>query len=158
MKKRKNVSKIWTDERIESLRRLWNNNLSSSLIAAELNRARDGKFTRNAVIGAAHRLCLSRRLGTLFKRLPYPRRTAPSGKRPPVAETAIGPAIAVEQGRFDASMPYRRTLMFLQSGQCHYPINDPRDAVGLFYCGADADGEYCDHHYELMYQPERVRR
>src|SRR6478672_13863661 len=46
----------WTDERVELLKKLWNQGLSASQIAGEL-----GSVTRNAVIGKVHRLGLSGR-------------------------------------------------------------------------------------------------
>ena len=46
----------WTDERVDLLRRLWDEGLSASQIAAQL-----GGVTRNAVIGKVHRLGLSGR-------------------------------------------------------------------------------------------------
>jgi GcrA cell cycle regulator len=48
----------WTDERIETLKRMWNEGQSASQIAKEL-----GGVTRNAVIGKVHRLGLSHRTG-----------------------------------------------------------------------------------------------
>lgn len=46
----------WTEERIETLRKLWENGLTASQIADEL-----GGVSRNAVIGKAHRLGLKSR-------------------------------------------------------------------------------------------------
>ena len=46
----------WTDERIESLRTMWEKGLTASQIADEL-----GGVSRNAVIGKAHRLGLKSR-------------------------------------------------------------------------------------------------
>ena len=46
----------WSDERVELLKKLWQDGLSASQIAAEL-----GSVTRNAVIGKVHRLGLSGR-------------------------------------------------------------------------------------------------
>jgi len=46
----------WTDERVETLRRMWADGQSASQIAKEL-----GGVTRNAVIGKVHRLGLSNR-------------------------------------------------------------------------------------------------
>jgi GcrA cell cycle regulator len=46
----------WTDERIETLRTLWENGLTASQIADQL-----GGVSRNAVIGKAHRLGLKSR-------------------------------------------------------------------------------------------------
>src|SRR2546430_17469210 len=46
----------WTDERVETLKKLWADGHSASQIAAEL-----GGITRNAVIGKVHRLGLAGR-------------------------------------------------------------------------------------------------
>jgi GcrA cell cycle regulator len=46
----------WTDERVETLKKLWTDGLSASQIAAQL-----GGVTRNAVIGKVHRLGVSGR-------------------------------------------------------------------------------------------------
>ncbi|WP_210526987.1 GcrA family cell cycle regulator [Rubellimicrobium arenae] len=46
----------WTDERVETLKRMWAEGASASQIAKEL-----GQVTRNAVIGKVHRLGLSNR-------------------------------------------------------------------------------------------------
>lgn len=46
----------WTDERVETLKRMWSDGQSASAIAKEL-----GGVTRNAVIGKVHRLGLSNR-------------------------------------------------------------------------------------------------
>ena len=47
----------WTDERVETLKKLWMEGLSASQIAGELGQG----VTRNAVIGKVHRLKLSAR-------------------------------------------------------------------------------------------------
>jgi GcrA cell cycle regulator len=56
----------WTDERVETLKKMWGDGQSASQIAKEL-----GGVTRNAVIGKVHRLGLSNRAGTT---------AAPAGK------------------------------------------------------------------------------
>ena len=48
----------WTDERVETLKKMWSDGQSASQIAKEL-----GGVTRNAVIGKVHRLGLSNRAG-----------------------------------------------------------------------------------------------
>jgi len=48
----------WTEERVETLKRMWAEGQSASQIAKEL-----GGVTRNAVIGKVHRLGLSNRAG-----------------------------------------------------------------------------------------------
>ncbi len=50
----------WTDERVETLKKMWTEGQSASQIAKEL-----GGVTRNAVIGKVHRLGLSNRADEL---------------------------------------------------------------------------------------------
>src|SRR4030081_2846895 len=62
----------WTDERVETLKKLWADGLSASQIAAEL-----GGITRNAVIGKVHRLGLSGRAKSPSSSAPRPRKARP---------------------------------------------------------------------------------
>src|SRR5258705_4741750 len=62
----------WTDERVETLKKLWADGLSASQIAAEL-----GGITRNAVIGKVHRLGLSGRAKSPSSAAPRPRKARP---------------------------------------------------------------------------------
>src|SRR5262245_23827496 len=59
----------WTDERVETLKKLWTEGLSASQIAAEL-----GGVTRNAVIGKVHRLGLAGRAKSPSSTAPRPRK------------------------------------------------------------------------------------
>ncbi|MFN3662860.1 GcrA family cell cycle regulator [Yoonia sp.] len=71
----------WTDERVETLKKMWGDGQSASQIAKEL-----GGVTRNAVIGKVHRLGLSNRAGTV---------AAPTAKpavKEKVAESVEAPA------------------------------------------------------------------
>ena len=69
----------WTEDRVETLKKLWADGLSASQIAKQL-----GGVTRNAVIGKVHRLGLSGRAApSRPARRPAPR-PAP---RPAAAET-----------------------------------------------------------------------
>lgn len=68
----------WTDERVETLKRMWAEGQSASQIAKEL-----GGVTRNAVIGKVHRLGLSNRNDdTAAEAAPAP---APEAKPAPAA-------------------------------------------------------------------------
>jgi GcrA cell cycle regulator len=75
----------WTDERVETLKRMWNEGQSASQIAKEL-----GGVTRNAVIGKVHRLGLSNRVGA-----------APGAPVPPVSPAAASPRPAPRSARPD---------------------------------------------------------
>ncbi len=82
----------WTDERVETLKRMWGEGQSASQIAKEL-----GGVTRNAVIGKVHRLGLSNRAGGTEEEVEAPQVAAaappkPEAVRPePVAPRAEPP-------------------------------------------------------------------
>jgi GcrA cell cycle regulator len=73
----------WTDERVETLKRMWNEGQSASQIAKEL-----GGVTRNAVIGKVHRLGLSNRVGGPVAPEPVAARPAAPARPEPAAEQA----------------------------------------------------------------------
>ena len=81
----------WTDERVETLKKMWGEGQSASQIAKEL-----GSVTRNAVIGKVHRLGLSNRAGTG----PVPPVSAPAAPAKPVS--VRDKATAKVAGRDDA--------------------------------------------------------
>jgi len=80
----------WTDERVETLKKMWGEGQSASQIAKEL-----GGVTRNAVIGKVHRLGLSNRAGA---GAPAPAAT-PEPKPKPVEVKAKPPAPRTEPAR-----------------------------------------------------------
>ncbi|MDF3606887.1 GcrA family cell cycle regulator [Paracoccus sp. DMF-8] len=69
----------WTDERVETLKRMWSEGQSASQIAKEL-----GGVTRNAVIGKVHRLGLSNR----NDETPAPAAAQPAAAPAPAPEPA----------------------------------------------------------------------
>jgi GcrA cell cycle regulator len=78
----------WTEERVETLKRMWSEGQSASQIAKEL-----GGVTRNAVIGKVHRLGLSNRAGAA------PAKPAPKEKpdaRPETRPEASAPEAVAE--------------------------------------------------------------
>ena len=77
----------WTDERIELLKKLWEEGMTASQIAEEL-----GEVSRNAVIGKAHRLGLqSRPSPVVSKEAEKPVEAAPPPPAPVAAEPAPAP-------------------------------------------------------------------
>ena len=74
----------WTDERVETLKKMWAEGQSASQIAKEL-----GGVTRNAVIGKVHRLGLSNRVGGEGDAPdPQPARPETAAAKPAVAAAA----------------------------------------------------------------------
>ncbi|QRZ12339.1 GcrA cell cycle regulator [Paracoccus methylovorus] len=80
----------WTDERVETLKRMWAEGQSASQIAKEL-----GGVTRNAVIGKVHRLGLSNRSEEGAEAAPEPvakpAAAAPAPEPKPAPEPAPAP-------------------------------------------------------------------
>ncbi len=77
----------WTDERVETLKRMWAEGQSASQIAKEL-----GGVTRNAVIGKVHRLGLSNRAGEGASMADEAEAAAPAAPKPEVAAKPAEPA------------------------------------------------------------------
>jgi GcrA cell cycle regulator len=82
----------WTEERVETLKRMWAEGQSASQIAKEL-----GGVTRNAVIGKVHRLGLSNRAGGGATAPATAAKTATKGKpAKPAPKPKAAPAKRVE--------------------------------------------------------------
>jgi GcrA cell cycle regulator len=162
----------WTDERVETLKKLWADGLSASQIAKQL-----GGVTRNAVIGKVHRLGLSGRAAPsrpvrrpvarpAAARTPRPAAAAaPAPRAPADAAAAPAPAPAPVQ-TLPAPVDAKRmangeyaTVLTLREGMCKWPIGDPSDAEFRF-CGRSTrpGGAYCEAHAQLAYQPQAKRK
>lgn len=171
----------WTDERVETLKKLWMDGLSASQIAAELGEG----VTRNAVIGKVHRLKLSARAKPATTS-PRPRpANRPAARRPATTGVStggapatlkrrqtIGPAQVVGATALKASeetemeveiatavaaeieIPEaeRLGLMDLNEHTCKWPIGDPLNA-DFHFCGRESEEgkPYCDFHSRRAY-------
>jgi GcrA cell cycle regulator len=166
----------WTDERVEMLRKLWNEGLSASQVAAEIGAG----ITRNAVIGKIHRLGLSQRAKTPVAARPRvakpprapqaPVRTTGGGGGAPSVVGNVALALAPrmlptpdERPQEEVVIPLteRVTIMELREAMCRWPIGDPTSPEFRF-CGARAPGAggspYCGFHAQIAYQPAQDRR
>jgi GcrA cell cycle regulator len=151
----------WTDERVELLKKLWQDGLSASQIAKQL-----GGVTRNAVIGKVHRLGLSGRATpskparTTFK-APRPARpaAAPSAPRR-IAEplAALHPQQAPAPSRYVEESPGTATVLTLGAHMCKWPIGDP-SLDSFTFCGRrSGEGPYCHEHSQVAYQPAQAKK
>ena len=138
----------WTDERVELLKKLWQDGLSASQIAKQL-----GGVTRNAVIGKVHRLGLSGRATpskpqrTTFK---APRRIAEPVSSSPVPPTPV---------RYVDEAPGTATVLTLGAHMCKWPIGDP-SMDNFTFCGrrSEETGPYCHEHATIAYQPVQTKK
>lgn len=152
---------MWTDERVETLRKLWTDGLSASQIAKQL-----GGVTRNAVIGKVHRLGLAGRATPSRPAKRIVRTNRPrimhsgSPSRPRTIPSLGGVALAElppplePMAQADGSVA---SVLTITEKMCKWPIGDPSDATFAF-CGREScDGPYCSEHARLGFQPQRQR-
>ena len=169
----------WNDERVELLRKLWQDGLSASQIAAQL-----GGVSRNAVIGKVHRLKLSARgrataAAARPKKAPKPigasmarPASRPTPSRPMTATVGANalkiqydaealPQYHVRQAQANVVVPISRRLKLVELSErtCKWPNGDPL-AEDFNFCGNDSaeTGPYCQYHARLAFQPASERR
>jgi GcrA cell cycle regulator len=154
----------WTDERVELLKKLWQDGLSASQIAGQL-----GGVTRNAVIGKVHRLGLSGRAKTPSSASPRPRkpRVANGYRSRPQFRGNTALMLDYEpEGELDLDplanvvpMGPRVSILELTEATCRWPMGDPGNA-DFVYCGSQTKTSlpYCPYHARIAYQPLAERR
>lgn len=152
---------VWTREQIELLRKLWNEGLAGTEIA----KAIPGGFTRNAVIGKAHRIGLGLKEARVAGRPIAPPRRPRRATRAVVCAPRHNPKPAKvspgdELARIRALQPVAvegdapRTALTLRFiGECKFGIGDPRADAHFAFCGRATDGlqVYCADHRKLVY-------
>lgn len=116
----------WTDQRIEALRKFWQQGFSASQIAKKL-----GGVTRNAVIGKAHRLGLTGRSSSLKKQ----ERSVTIESVPTYYQQIIDTTDKDTSGK-----------------PCMWPVGDPKQS-DFHFCGEQAElgKPYCTKHCAVAY-------
>jgi GcrA cell cycle regulator len=167
----------WTDERVESLKKLWSEGLSASQIASRL-----GEVTRNAVIGKVHRLGLAGRATTSRVKTMRPRKSVARVKTRRIVRYAGGGSFggggAVQQGapgmpqmevmppsflrhadELVIPMEERKSVVTLTESSCRWPIGDPQHD-DFHFCGKGklAGTPYCEFHARRAFQPAQRRQ
>lgn len=128
------TANVWTDERLEKLKILWEEGLSISQIGEALG------VSRNSIAGKAHRMGLPKRPSPIAK-------TKSSTVKPVAAEPEP-----------DREMPLRLELRKLEwsRSKCCWPTGDPK-FNGFSFCGAPiVPGKpYCLKHCQEAYTTSR---
>lgn len=116
---------VWNDERIEELKALWAEGLTTGEIGKRLG------VSKNAVVGKAHRLGLQGRPSPI-KRDRQPRQATAAAKK-----------------GVDAKV---RSVVDLSVHTCRWPIGDPREP-GFHFCGEPSipNKPYCAKHAAVAY-------
>jgi GcrA cell cycle regulator len=151
----------WTKERVELLQKLWIEESSASLIAAEL-----GGISRSAVMGKIHRLGLCGRgqPRSTAKQQRKPRSAGPREYRlATIGSTALRaePKTVLEREAriFEpVAVPIAKmlTVAALTQHTCKWPFGDSREG-GFRFCGHDTlEGvPYCRYHTTVAYRAGR---
>jgi len=140
---------VWTGANREKLEKLWSAGYSARLIAAEFPGT-----TRNAILGAVHRLKLPKRKVAVSAERAVYKRTSPRRPRVKVqpcfpSKPFCDPIIPIPDSALRVSLFDRK------ENQCCYPIE------GMIYCGADkqAGSSYCPwHHRRVWVKPIKTRK
>ncbi|WP_158915969.1 GcrA family cell cycle regulator [Caulobacter sp. S45] len=144
----------WTEDRVETLKKLWLDGYSASQIAKQLGAG----LTRNAVIGKVHRLGLSGRAAPSQPQRPVFKATRPARPAPapaPVARRAEPVAQPEPKVVYVTEEAGSATVLTLGAHMCKWPIGDP-STDGFSFCGraSGGDGPYCAQHAQVAYQAQ----
>jgi GcrA cell cycle regulator len=161
----------WTDEAIETAKRLSANGWSAGEIARKMSAEHPG-ISRNAVIGKLHRMgCAGGGRQPNKDKDPGPHSIRTAQRVAPVilgrmlAPTKPSPRVgqgvrerSEKRGAFvdrSRAAPSMRLLTIVELGQhdCRWPIGDP-SSEEFRYCGALSDERpYCPYHCRIAYGP-----
>ena len=146
----------WTEDRVETLKKLWLEGFSASQVAKQLG----GGLTRNAVIGKVHRLGLSGRATPSQPQRPVFKPVRPARPIQAAAVPAprrVEPTLPAEPRRvvYVAEEAGSATVLTLGAHMCKWPIGDPA-TDGFSFCGraSSSEGPYCTHHSQVAYQAQ----
>lgn len=146
----------WTPDRVEELKRLAADRLTTTLIAKRLSKFAGESFTRNMIIGKARRLRISLSgLKTYETKIAKPKpklkvvRPVIVKAKPPTPPTPPSLAEVVAN-------PKRLSILDIRQGQCYWPTN--LEGVTLFCGHATEHGDsWCPVHKKLGYVPPYQR-
>ena len=143
---------VWTDDRLEELKRLWvDEALASNEIAQRMG------ISRGTVMGKVNRLGLLRHRAVLS--------LAPLSEDAETSQELASPLTSVSAAAFSrpenhvSSRGKHPTIFELRAGQCRFPLgrkNEPAE----FFCGKPTalPKPYCPECCLLAYVPTRPKR
>lgn len=135
----------WPEADTEIVLAKWGKH-SAAVIA---KRFLQGRYSRNGVIGKAHRMGLKGALQTTDPLAPPPKARVMSKPKPKVVPPPLpDPEPLLIDGK-------RITLLELSPGMCKWPISHMNDPE-MHFCGRadDGKGPYCEHHHRKGVQPQ----
>ena len=144
----------WTEEKVESLKKLWGSGKTASQIAEII-----GGISRNAVIGKAHRLNLSAKIKT---RAAASSQNFDNSNSEKIIQTSKKGrkskfrSLIIEKD-FEPENP--KQLEELDESTCKWPIGHP-DEKSFYFCGRSSLKEfsYCRLHLLYAYQTKSDKK
>ncbi|MBP5344070.1 MAG: global cell cycle regulator GcrA-like protein [Alphaproteobacteria bacterium] len=115
---------VWTDEKVNNLKKLWAKGTSTAEIARRLG------LSKNSIIGKVHRLNLDTRPSPLKKK-----------------KNVVAPQKAVSHPK-----KHKISILDLKLNTCRWPIGEPTDP-DFHFCGENTvvGKPYCAKHCILAY-------
>lgn len=154
---------VWTDERVERLRKLWCDDGHSASRCAEMLEG----VTRNAVISKIHRMGWKRGGTRVFdpgarrrpRRLPKPTTSNVVGMTPRPRQPTLPADPLPEPTALYVEPSKRLKLLDLENHHCRWPFEDPGHPDFGFCGGPKLLGQpYCDAHFRAAWQEPRARQ
>lgn len=151
----------WSDDEVETLKKLWGEGVPSGTIAKQLNK------TRSSVMGKVNRIGLMHDAQHNAISLPNnPPDNTKFQPRRPLVQQATTPNVRWNYLKKRPAPLPRHQVLYLDDtqpgisilkigfGQCRYPLTDPRDE-NFRFCGEPVAHEtksYCEAHCKRVYQ------
>lgn len=162
----------WAPETEALLVQLWNDKVSAGMIALRIQKERGEDYTRNAIIGKAHRMGLAKR-GRSFKPKndePKPKRTHPftppkalkiNPQNHTIAPAPSQPMQPEPEPDNIAPIGQRCSIFQVEDDKCHWPLGDPhkpdfafcggKTVIRITPAGRRRRLPYCNHHALIAY-------
>jgi GcrA cell cycle regulator len=157
------LSISWTKAMVELLEKEAKNGLSAQEISVKLTNKYKINFSRNSVIGKAHRLKIKvgRQKLVEVKVKPQPVKKEIEPKPDLVEKKEVTHEdVKYQEGKFRNPLAISVKLLELKESQCRYPIGDVR-TNDLVFCGAPVEigksTPYCSHCHGIVYYPSKYQ-
>ena len=137
----------WNTQKVEDLKKLWNEGVATSRIGEQLG------FTKNAVIGKAFRLGLERRQNSRKKTAQTQQFSSATMYRESSGASTAQNIVKREPVRRREKFSFKKSIVGTGSFKsCQWPIGDPLEE-GFHYCGGQniPTKPYCIDHYKKAY-------
>ena len=138
----------WNQQKVDDLKKLWNEGVATSRIGEQLG------FTKNAVVGKAHRIGLERRPSPIRRTAVKPdRKKARSPVMPKLNFENSVETTKVQKNSFNSFTPLVNNLFApIKKRGCEWPVGHP-DEPEFHFCDKERfeDKPYCIDHCAVAY-------